>query len=94
LEIDSPNPFQNRLKEKLVESLTSSIPFGAQRRIYGAIVLPGKISAVVGIRRAGKTMFVHQVQRERLWEGMDPGGAHAVHQFRGWASDPNTFPIL
>jgi len=71
MEINSPKPFQNRLKEKLAESLTSSIPVGTRRRIYGAIVLPGKISAVVGIRRAGKTMFVHQVQRERLSEGMD-----------------------
>lgn len=71
MEINSPNPFQNRLKEKLAESLTSSIPVGTRRRIYGAMGLPGKISAVVGIRRAGKTMFVHQVQRERLSEGMD-----------------------
>jgi uncharacterized protein len=71
MEINSPNPFQNRLKEKLAESLTSSIPVGTRRRIYGAIGLPGKISAVVGIRRAGKTMFVHQVQRERLSEGID-----------------------
>ena len=70
MKTDSPNPFQNRLREKLVESLTAPIPSGTRRRIYGAVCLPGKISAVIGIRRAGKTMFVHQMQRERLAEGM------------------------
>jgi len=70
MEMHSPNPFQNRLREKLVESLTAPIPEGTPRRIYGAVRFPGKISAVVGIRRAGKTMFVHQIQRERLGEGM------------------------
>ncbi len=71
MEIASPNPFQNRLREKLAESLTAPIPVGTRRRVYGALRLPGKISAVVGIRRAGKTMFVHQIQRQRLAEGMD-----------------------
>ncbi len=70
METHSPNTFQNRLREKLVESLTAPIPGGTSRRIYGAVRFPGKISAVVGIRRAGKTMFVHQIQRERLAEGM------------------------
>ncbi len=70
MEIDFPNPFQNRLKEKLVESLTSPIPDGTRRRIYGAVSLAGKVSAVIGIRRAGKTMFVHQMQRERIADGM------------------------
>lgn len=70
METDTHNPFQNRLREKLVESLTAPIPTGTPRRITGAVSLPGKISAVVGIRRAGKTMFVHQIQRERLAGGM------------------------
>ena len=71
MNIDSPNPFQNRLREKLAESLTAPIPVGTRRRVFGAVRLSGKISAVVGIRRAGKTMFVHQIQRQRLAEGMD-----------------------
>ena len=69
METHSPNPFQNPLREKLVESLTAPIPEGTPRRIYGAVRFPGKIYAVVGVRRAGKTMFVHQIQFERLAEG-------------------------
>jgi len=68
---DFSNPFQNRLREKLAESLAAPIPVGTKRRVFGAVRLSGKITAVVGMRRAGKTMFVHQIQRERLAEGMD-----------------------
>jgi len=71
MKIDSPNPFQNRLREKLAESLTAPIPVGTRRRLFGPVCLNGKISAIVGFRRAGKTMFVHQIQRQRLAEGID-----------------------
>jgi len=67
---DFRNPFQNRLEEKLAESLTSTIPIGTTRRVFGEVRLSGKVTAVVGTRRAGKTMFVHQVRRERLAEDM------------------------
>ena len=68
---DFSNPFQNRLREKLAESLAAPIPVGTKRRVFGAVRLSDKITAVVGMRRAGKTMFVHQIQRERVAEGMD-----------------------
>ena len=71
MDTDFTNLFQNRLREKLAESLTAPIPVGTKRRIFGAVDLSGKITAVVGMRRAGKTLFVHQMQRERLAEGMD-----------------------
>jgi hypothetical protein len=71
MEIDSPNPFQNQLREKLAESLTAPIPVGTRRRVFGPVFLSGKISAIVGFRRAGKTMFVRQIQLQRLAEGMD-----------------------
>jgi hypothetical protein len=32
--------------------------------------IPGKVTAVLGVRRAGKTTFVHQLRRERLAAGM------------------------
>jgi len=32
--------------------------------------LSGKASAVIGMRRAGKTTFLHQVRRERLAAGV------------------------
>ena len=71
MDTDFTNLFQNRLREKLAESLTAPIPVGTKRRIFGAVDLSGKITAVVGMRRAGKTLFVHQMQRERSAEGMD-----------------------
>lgn len=33
--------------------------------------LPGKVTAVIGMRRAGKTTFLHQLRRERLEQGVD-----------------------
>jgi uncharacterized protein len=66
--MDHQNPlyFQTRLSEKLSDSLAGPLPDGTLRRVFGAVYLPGKITAVVGIRRAGKTMFLHQIRRERL----------------------------
>jgi hypothetical protein len=66
----SSSPFQTNLSEKLSDSLTSPIPVGTPRRVFGAVRLSGKVTAVVGMRRAGKTMFMHQIRRERLSNGM------------------------
>jgi hypothetical protein len=57
------------LTEKLAESLTEPLPRGTPRVVYGATGLPGKATAVVGMRRAGKTTFLHQMRRERLENG-------------------------
>jgi predicted AAA+ superfamily ATPase len=38
--------------------------------VFGAVQLRGKVTAVVGMRRAGKTLFLHQTQRERLHGGV------------------------
>ncbi|MFZ1987320.1 MAG: ATP-binding protein [Desulfatitalea sp.] len=65
------NPFQNRLSEKLVESLVAPIPAGTPRQVFGAINLNGKATAVIGMRRAGKTVFLHQLRREHQAGGMD-----------------------
>jgi len=64
------SPFQTNLSEKLSDSLTSPIPVGTPRRVFGALQLSGKVTAVVGMRRAGKTMFMHQIRRERLSNGV------------------------
>jgi hypothetical protein len=34
------------------------------------VTFPGKATAVIGMRRAGKTTFLHQVRRERLSQGI------------------------
>jgi predicted AAA+ superfamily ATPase len=57
------------LTEKLAESLASPLPQATPRRVYGATGLPGKATVVVGMRRVGKTTFLHQLRRERLAAG-------------------------
>jgi predicted AAA+ superfamily ATPase len=59
-----------RLGEKLAASLKGPLPGGTRRRVHGRVGLPGKATAVIGIRRAGKTTFLHQLRRERLEAGL------------------------
>jgi len=68
---DSPPAFRAALAEKLAESLSSTIPPATPRQIRGTVSLPGKTTAVVGMRRAGKTTFLHQLRRERLEQGVE-----------------------
>ena len=63
---EPPGSFDALLAEKLAEGLSAPLPETTRRRISGATHLPGKATAVVGMRRAGKTTFLHQVRRERL----------------------------
>src|SRR3989304_11548 len=66
------SPYRARLVEKLAECLATPIPHSTPRRIYGQVTLPGKATAVVGIRRAGKTTYLHQLRRERRARGIPP----------------------
>ena len=61
---------QERLAEKLADSLVRPLPDLTLRRLHGPSSLPGKATAVVGMRRAGKTTFLHQVRQERLAAGV------------------------
>ncbi len=65
----SASDLKSVLLAKLKESLTEPIPEGTPRRLHGAASLPGKVSSVVGVRRSGKTTFVHQERREQLAAG-------------------------
>lgn len=58
------------LTEILAGSLAAALPEGVERRIHGRIALPGKATAVIGMRRAGKTTFAHQLRREHLTRGV------------------------
>jgi hypothetical protein len=55
-----------RLIEQLANSLSAPLPEATERRVSGRIAFPGKATAVVGMRRAGKTTFLHQIRRSRL----------------------------
>lgn len=59
------------LVDKLADSLVAPVPAGTPRLVHGEVALPGKVTAVVGMRRAGKTTYVHQWRRERLAAGFD-----------------------
>ena len=61
-----PERYRGILNEKLSDSSSSPLPDGTPRRVFGAVQLQGKVTAVVGMRRAGKTMFLHQIQRDRI----------------------------
>lgn len=62
--------YRARLGEMLADSLAAPLPAATPRRVYGTVSLPGKATAVVGMRRAGKTTFLHQLRRERLERGV------------------------
>ena len=59
-----PTAFRSVLGEQLAGSLQASPPAHTSRRVYGLTRFPGKATAVVGMRRAGKTTFLHQLRQE------------------------------
>jgi len=67
---NSAHPYRERLAEKLADSLAAPLPAFTPRRVHGAVSLPGKATAVIGMRRAGKTTYLHQLRSERLEHGV------------------------
>ena len=57
------------LGDQLAESVRAPLPAYTRRRTFGRVRLPGKATAIVGMRRAGKTTFLHQLRRERIARG-------------------------
>ena len=60
---------RDALTQKLAESLTEPLAGATPRQVYGRVALPGKATAVIGMRRVGKTTFLHQLRRERMETG-------------------------
>lgn len=56
------------IRQKLADSLHSELPLTTRRDLRLPSV-PGKTHAVIGMRRAGKTCFLHQLQRDRVANG-------------------------
>ena len=56
--------FRQAFADQLAASLNGPIPHHTPRRVYGRHLVPGKATAVIGARRAGKTTFLHQVRNE------------------------------
>lgn len=72
MEGESGASFRDTLIEKLAESLTPPPSGATARRTSGDVRLPGKATAIIGMRRAGKTTFAHQLRRERVTSGLPP----------------------
>jgi predicted AAA+ superfamily ATPase len=64
-----PSFLKDALSEKLADSLVSPIPDGTRRIIHGTFGMPGKATVVVGMRRSGKTTFLHQARHDRVQAG-------------------------
>ena len=65
----SASRFRQALGEQLVESLRTPPPSHTPRRVRGRFRFPGKATAVIGMRRAGKTTFLHQIRAEVVARG-------------------------
>ncbi len=61
---------RSRIVAQLGESLTKALPEATPRRLAGRVTFARKATAVVGMRRAGKTTFLHQIRRQRLERGV------------------------
>jgi hypothetical protein len=57
------------LTEKLAESTRGPVCDATPRLVHGATALPGKATAIVGMRRVGKTTFLHQMRQDRMASG-------------------------
>lgn len=57
-------------REQLADSVRRPLPRFTSRRVPGRLRMPGKATAVVGMRRSGKTTFLHQLRAERIAEGV------------------------
>ena len=55
--------------EQLAQSARTPLPQFTERRVFGQLHLPGKATAVVGMRRTGKTTFLHQLRSQRIDQG-------------------------
>ena len=67
--------FRQALSDQLAEQLQQPVPPHTSRQVSGRIAFPGKATAVVGMRRAGKTTFLHQVRGQVIAETGTPAAA-------------------
>lgn len=62
--------YRERLAEKLGEALSLEARDATPRLVHGPIVFPGKATAVIGMRRAGKTTFMLLERQKRMRQGV------------------------
>lgn len=64
--------FRLAFDAQLADGLEGAEPPFTGRRIFGRVRMPGKVTSVIGMRRAGKTTFLHQLRAERIARGAAP----------------------
>lgn len=62
--------YRGTLADRIADSIAAPFAPATSRILHGAAQLPGKATAVVGMRRAGKTTYLHQVRSERAAAGV------------------------
>jgi len=67
---DPSERFRENLARQIEASVSGPLPEATPRRVRGTVAFPGKVTAVIGMRRAGKTTFLHQLRAERLAQGV------------------------
>ena len=64
-----PPLIRQAFRDLLAESATLP-PALTPRRVFGPVWMPAKATAVIGMRRVGKTTFVHQLREQRRAQGV------------------------
>ena len=64
--------FRRAFDAQLADGLQDAGPPFTRRRLFGQIRMPGKVTSVIGMRRAGKTTFLHQLRAESIARGAAP----------------------
>lgn len=64
-----PPELQERLRNFVAEAAATPARSATTRRVFGPVRFPGKATAVLGMRRAGKTTFLHQLRADRIANG-------------------------
>ncbi len=64
--------FRRAFDAQLADGLQDAGPPFTRRRLFGQIQMPGKVTTVIGMRRAGKTTFLQQLRAESIARGTAP----------------------
>lgn len=64
-----PDDLPIPIREFIADSLNQPPPGATRRLVRGPHRLPNKATAVIGMRRAGKTTFLHQLRADLLAAG-------------------------
>ena len=67
----APDSLAARLSDRLFRSLSGDLPpIGTSRNLRTGVPPPNKATPVVGVRRGGKTTYLHQLRHARLRQGV------------------------